>query len=76
LESQDFQSCRAELGLHCGEELINVFMGVTYYQEAENDLLKHIKCSKRFCSQPSNYQLANKGCEVKVSLGHKSLGDC
>jgi hypothetical protein len=25
------------LGLHCREELINVFMGVTYNQEAEDD---------------------------------------
>jgi hypothetical protein len=35
------------LGLHCREELINVFMGVTYNQEAEDDLLEHIKCCEQ-----------------------------
>jgi hypothetical protein len=35
-------TCRPELGLHCGE-LIAVFVGVTYNQEAEDNLLEHIK---------------------------------
>jgi hypothetical protein len=70
-----------ELGLHCGEELINGFMGVTYNQEAEDDLLEHIKSHEQAeeskdvsisCSQHSNYQLANRGCVVMESLGHKS----
>ncbi len=70
--------------LHCGEELLNVFMGVTYYQEAEDDLLKHIKCSEQaeeskdvsiFVLSIAIISLQIKG-EVEVSLGHKSLGDC